>query len=171
MSEDDKVGTKSLINAYLRPSTKENFKFFCDVCLTKFEIDMADSESKRLETVEGNITSIKSELEAIKRLLKNSKPNTTNSNHKKDNIWFNQEKLISTKVVPTKPLLVIDNILESNSEKIEKVIIDHQIPVTNSYKNKTGALVLECDTPDSREKYLRVNLHTKNGHFGQFYVC
>ena len=152
MNDDDKVGTKSLITSFLRASTKANFKFFCDECLTKFEIDIADSETKRLQTVENNITTIKSELEEIKKLLKNSAAKPVEINPKKDNIWFNQERLASTKVAPSKPLLVVDNVQESNNGTIEKVIIDNGIPVANSYRNISGGLVLECDTSDSREK-------------------
>ena len=46
----------------------------------------------------------------------------------------------------------MNNIQESSSGSIEKVIIDNGIPVTKSYRNNTGALVLECDNPDTREK-------------------
>ena len=59
MNEDDKVGTKSLINAFLRPTTRDNFRFFCDGCLTKFETYKTNDESTRLGIVENNITSIK----------------------------------------------------------------------------------------------------------------
>ena len=152
MSEDDKVAAKSSITAFLRPSTKGNFKFFCDVCLTKFEMDMANCEAKRIETVENNITSIRGELAEIKKLLKDSRSKPVETNAKKDNIWFDKERLASTKVAPAKPLLVVNNIQESSNGSIEKVIVDNGIPVTNSYRNNAGALVLECDNPDSREK-------------------
>lgn len=152
VNDDEKVAVKSTITAFLRPSTKGNFKFFCDVCLTKFEMNMADCETKRIEAVENNITSIKSELAEIKNLLKGSKPKSVETRSKSDNIWFDKEKLASTRVAPAKPLLVVNNIEESNNGSIEKVIVDNGIPVTNSYRNSMGALVLECDDPASREK-------------------
>ena len=48
MSEEDKVGTKSLVDYFNRSSTRKNFKFFCHFCLTKMEMDLADSEANRL---------------------------------------------------------------------------------------------------------------------------
>ena len=152
-SEDAKVGTASLITAFNRTSTKANFKFYCDVCVANMEINIAKSESERIRVLESNIDSIKSELAEIKNLLKSpSVAKPTVSKSPDENIWFNQERLATTKVPPAKPVLLVNNIQESNNESIEKVIIDNGIPVTKSYKNNSGDLVLICDTADSRER-------------------
>ena len=158
MSDDDKVGTKSLFTAFNRPSTQKNFKFFCNCCLTKFEIDMVNTSTNRLNTMEGNITTIKSELEEIKNLLKeNSKPATkqgkSNLNNipTLDNIWFNKARLESTKVAPAEPMLVLNNSQEVNVS-VEKAIVENSIPVTKSFKNNSGNLVVVCDSEDSRDK-------------------
>ena len=152
-SEDDKVGTRSLVTAFNRKSTKLNFKFYCDTCLTNLEISIANSESRRLGVVETNVASIKSELAEIKNLLvKQNIPKQETAKPHSDNIWFNKERLASTKVPPAKPMLVVNSPESDNSESIEKAIIDNGIPVTKSYKNNLGKLVLVCDSDDSREK-------------------
>ena len=150
MGDDERVGTKSLVTAFCRKSTKRNFQFFCDVCVTQCEIDMKSSEAKRF--VENNVTTIKDELIEIKNLLKlkDTKPAPKPSHS--DNIWFNQERLASTKVAPTEPILVVDNMQDVNNVSVEKAIVDNGIPVTKTYKNNKGSLVLVCDTPDSRDK-------------------
>ena len=156
-NEDEKVGTKSLISSFNRPSTKKNLKFFCNTCLTNFETDLANSESKRLNTVESNITSIKSELEEIKNLLKQEvKPATKEGKNNSiiptvDNIWFNKARLETTKVSPAESLLVVNN-AQAVNESVEKAIVENSISVTKSYKNNLGNLVVVCDNLDSRDK-------------------
>ena len=151
-SKDDEVGTMSLVTAVNRRSTKKNFKFYCDVCMTNLEISMADSEARRLGVVEKNVTSIKNELSEIKKLLIKQNTSKPVAKPTSDNIWFNKERLATTKVPPAKPMLVVNSTQDSDSESIEKLIVDNGIPVTKSYKNTSGKLVLECDTDDSREK-------------------
>ena len=42
---DNRVATKTMVSGFLLSSTKRNFMFYCDVCLTKFEISRADDDS------------------------------------------------------------------------------------------------------------------------------
>ena len=70
MEEAEKVATKSLVNQFNRQSTKKNFKFFCECCLTNFEKDVASDDSRRLNNVEGNIKNIITDLNEIKKMLK-----------------------------------------------------------------------------------------------------
>ena len=168
LTDEDRVGTKSLISNFKRPSTKLNFKFFCHNCLTKFEIIMVNTETNRLNTMEGNINSIKSELEEIKTLLKqNGKPATNQGKSNShfpttENIWFNKSRLESTKVSPAEPMLVLNNAQEVN-ESVEKAIVENSIPVTKSFKNNSGKLVVVCDTQDSRDKLQNI-IATSSGN-------
>ena len=41
---------------------------------------------------------------------------------------------------------------QGNSDSVEKAIVDNVIPVTKSFKNNSGDLVIVCDTQDSRDK-------------------
>ena len=124
----------SLVTAVNRRSTKKNFKFYCDVCMTNLEISMADSEARRLGVVEKNVTSIKNELSEIKKLLIKQNTSKPVAKPTSDNIWFNKERLATTKVPPAKPMLVVNSTQDSDSESIEKLIVDNGIPVTKSYK-------------------------------------
>ena len=101
---------------------------------------MANVEAKRLTTVEENITTIKSELEDIKKLLKESSQTKVSTKgdsvgvSRAGNIWFDKARLESTKVAPAKPILVVNNAEEIN-DSIEKAVVENSIPVTKSYKN------------------------------------
>ena len=164
MSADDKPGTKSLIELYGRPSTKKNFKFFCDCCLTNFEVSLADSETNRLNKVESNISTIKQELDEIKNLLKassktNQGKNDSQSTSSKDSIWFDKARLESTKVPPAEPMLVMKDSVEA-SETVEKAILENGISVTKSFKSNSGELVLVCENKDSCDKLQNIISNT-----------
>lgn len=158
MEESEKVGTKSVVNQFNRQSTKKNFKFFCESCLTRFENDLASDDTRRLNHVEGNIKNIMTELDEIKKILKENCSKKEVSEEipaKKDNIWFDKKRLESTKVAPTESLLQLKDSTEVNAS-LERAIIDNNIPVTNSFKNKTGDLIVVCDTSDSRDELQRI---------------
>ena len=58
VSNDEKVATKTMINSYLTSSTKRNFVFYCDKCLTELEISKTETESKHIEKLEKNMSGI-----------------------------------------------------------------------------------------------------------------
>ena len=45
-----------------------------------------------------------------------------------------------------------ETIAEFEYGSVEKIIVDNSIPVTKSFKNSTGYLVLFCENSDSRDK-------------------
>ena len=45
--DDNKLGTNTVVATFLAPSTKENFKFFCNTCLTKLEMSMTKSNTQK----------------------------------------------------------------------------------------------------------------------------
>ena len=160
MSDQEKVGTKSMVNSFNRASTKKNFKFFCDVCLTKFEIDLATDDSRRLNKVEENMSEVMNELRDIKKMLK-EKANSNERNNKEDsqkvnNIWFDKARLESTKVPPSSGSMLILNNSQGTSETVEKAIVENNISVTKSFKNTSGNLVVVCDTTNSRDQLQQI---------------
>ena len=161
MAQEEKPGTKSLVTHFNRASTQKNFKFFCNTCLTKFEIDLASSDTARLNKVEDNIGNIKSELEEIKKLLReNVKPLAAKGSKddgisRVDNIWFDKARLESTKIPPAQPMLLLDND-EAINKTVEMAIIENGIPVTKSYTNNSGKRVVVCENQESRDELQRI---------------
>ena len=60
--DEQKVATKTCITHFNKPSTKGNFKFYCNVCLTKMEMDFAKNDNDRLTSVEDRVLSVKTNL-------------------------------------------------------------------------------------------------------------
>ena len=117
-----------------------------------------------MNILEVGMTNINAELTEIKGLIANLSKNPagkqssqkSQENEKKGKIWFNQENLASVKAPPTESLLVVNKTQVTNGnatlQMVEKAIIENGIPVTKTFKNNTGDLVLVCDTADPRDK-------------------
>ena len=87
------------MSSHLSPSTKANFLFLCDVCLTNFEISLATDDSKRVKILENKVCSMAEQLAEITSLLKASL--SGDKVVKKDvNVWADQERV--EKVVKSK---------------------------------------------------------------------
>ena len=135
-SEDERVGIKSLIGCFNRPSTKRNFQFLCDPCLTKMENSMAGSDANRLNTLENNLSNINAELTEIKNLLakQTGKPPPVVKQKGSENIWFNKDKLASMKPLTRDKL---KDIIASTNEDIQlKAVLKKKPSITIVGLNK-----------------------------------
>ena len=172
-SNENHLGSKTMVKTYLAISTKSNFKFFCDPCLTKFEINMVETESQKIAGLENKVNSMENKLDEITKLLKNTQTQTkiTPVNQGKQtsqSIWDNTEKLASVKAPPLNSVLVIKNrndseTNEENHIKVEKTMVENNISVSSSHKNKAGDLVMVCETKDKRDE-LKNLVSTTNEH-------
>ena len=170
-SPDDKVATKTTVSGFLLSSTKRNFMFHCDKCLTEMEIRMADTESRRVDILEKKMNGIDDQLAEIKMLLNAKSKNTekdvkSNSNGNENSIWFDKERLKTVKAPEPKAVLVISKTLDQeknieNREAVEKVVMDSAISLSESYENRSGDLVLVCESQDARDK-LKVLVESNN---------
>ena len=101
-SDGETLTTKSLHTCYNRPSTKRNFQFFCNSCMTKLEI----SESNWLNILESTIW--------IKRFthfsgtLPQWRNKTVQQKGNNGSIWFNQDRLASVKAPPSESMFVVE---------------------------------------------------------------
>ena len=150
-------------NSFLLSSTKSNFLFCCDKCLMNLEVSMAQFDSKRINVMETKMNNIDNQLKEITSMLKSNPGSSTSITKQKqnvppkDNFWFDSEKLATVKAPPTKAVLVISNTpdLQLNTENqniVEKTVIDNQISLSETYKNKSGDLVLVCDSTEARDE-------------------
>ena len=100
-SNEEKVGTKTMVNNFNKTSTKSNFLFLCDCCLTKFEADQVKTQNDRLDNLEKQLSEIKS-------LLKESRnppalvsdPSPIPNKPDKNNSFAS--KMLVTSVLPTR---------------------------------------------------------------------
>ena len=165
---DDKVATRTTIGHILSPSTKPNFVFYCDKCLTEIEIERADTEKRRVEILENKMNMIDTQLAEIKELL-NEKSNAAKqevSHVTHDSIWFDKERLAKVKAPEPKAVLVINKCENSqenseNLEIVEKAVMENEIQLSETYENNAGDLVLVCSNQESRDKLKNV-VHEAN---------
>ena len=47
-SADKKVASKSTVVSFLAPSTKRNFVFYCNICLTDIELDIVSDDTRKI---------------------------------------------------------------------------------------------------------------------------
>ena len=179
---DDKWATKSMMLTYKSPSTKKNFKFFCNCCETTMETNMADVDCQRIRRMERNMDAINNELREIKELVKavaatkSTEPelaivdgdSSTGTERSPTNIWQDTEKLATVKAKPAESILVINNSSDSEKEKtntelVENTIIEGRIPIKKSFKSKNGNLVVVCESAESRNTLMNQVSAVNNG--------
>ncbi len=162
VGSDSLLASKTMVKTFLAVSTKSNFKFFCDKCLTDFEINKEATENQKINSLERKVGNMENKLEEIFTLLKRNQNNqggrvNTNSVLKSTSIWHDKEKLAAVKAPPSKSVLVVKNTNDTekdntNYSKVESVIMDNNLAVSQSYKNRSGDLVVICDTESSRNQ-------------------
>ena len=107
-NNDNKLASKTMITTFLAVSTKNNFKFYCDGCLTSLEIFNTESTSEKVATLEKKYTNIEKRIEEIKDLIlkKNEKPiKSKEVKNNQPSIWNNKENLETVKAPPLKSVL------------------------------------------------------------------
>ena len=158
---DKILGTKTMVKSFVLKSTKSNFKFFCDVCLTNLEQNLVETENHAMNNLSTKISSLKKKLEKkldeISTKMETSSVEQPAKQPLKDSIWNNQERLATVKMPPQKSVLVIKK-AQSNEEnvenhnKIQNTVIQNSIPVTKSFTNNLGDTVMICETLEDRDK-------------------
>ena len=95
------LARKSMVKTYLAASTKSKFKFFCDPCLTKLEVNMVETESQKMCGLETKVNAIEGKLDEITKLLKETRNLLSKPVEPVlPSIWHNKEKLESIKAPP-----------------------------------------------------------------------
>ena len=177
-SNDEKWAVKSMVATFKYTSTRRNFMFLCNNCLTNLEKNKADIDGQRIQKMESNMENITKELIEIRKLVStnitissNADPEAMNNVDTTDslpkpsvpkpktsgtNIWHDTERLATVKAKPSESVLVInksDDVEtdQMNLDLVESKVIEGKIPVNKSYTNKDGNLVVVCNSVESRD--------------------
>ena len=156
---DDKVATKTTVTNFLQPSTKGNFLFFCDQCLTEMEIRKTETETSRVNALENRMMDVDQKLAEILTLMsaQNLKTKPGVQELPKNDIWSDKERLATVKAPEPKAVLVISGSsdpekYQETQELIERVVVENEISLKESHKNKEGDLVLVCESKTARDE-------------------
>ena len=161
---DAKVANKTTVDYFLLPSTKRNFVFFCDRCLTKNEIQQTETNKGRIDNLEDKMSTIDKQLEDIKKMLLSKGSAQVEAKLPNDNLWANKERLATVRAPEPKARLIISKGRDSEvtHKVIERVLVENEIPLAESHQNKEGDLVLTCETETARNElqdFLRIASH------------
>lgn len=158
--DHSKIGTQTLVRCFRAQSTKSNFKFYCDKCNTKAEIERAETESAKIKTLEVNFNKMEAKLDEIKRLLTKveGKPGTRNvketTKPSKPTLWDDKERFDQIKVNMKSKLVIKNNEQRSkeNQTIVEKAIMENDIPVVHSSKKESGDIAVVCESKEKRDE-------------------
>ena len=114
-SNSDNPGTKTMVKTFLASSTKGNFKFFCDICLTKMEIDMAQSDKQKVHGLELKIEGMEKKLDEITKLLKEEHVIPKKEVNQGNTVWHDPEKLNTTAIPEEESVQLIRRKLRKQS--------------------------------------------------------
>ena len=188
LASDSNLGSKTMVKTFLADSTKDNFNFLCDSCKTRVEIlitkedagvmnevvtrdalDMSNdvmTQNVEFMDLRNKVGKMEDKLDKIMNLLTNKSPTVNHSTlASKDitSVWHNKEKLEKVKASAEKPVLIVkksDDEMKTkeNVAVVENAMIENNISIVDSYKNKTGDLMVVCESNEIMEELKNIVL-------------
>ena len=167
------ICNQTFLKLFLTSSTKSNFKWFCDACLTEFE-------TKKVTTLEEKFTMLSEQLNALSKDFKEVKdaiPSksdvsgcsgemTCSSSHNKNTLYGDGER-----VRKIKSSLVIKHktgnpdTQPADLNELRKIAVENKIPVSNVGVSDNGCTYIHCPSVEDRNKLqplLTEHLSTKD---------
>ena len=150
---ESKICTSTLLTNYVRPSTKPNFTWTCDHCLT-------EAESVKVATLRQLIKSIsKSQNDQISELsaqvLNLTEVVNTLSENKSPNegtVWDQRQKSQSNKIKSALVIKPDDQGNRVNSKAVRKIADKEGIPVDSVVEMESGEMFVNVPDADSRDR-------------------
>ena len=151
------ICNKSLLNLFHQRSTKRNFTWYCDECITQLEVDTLDSAAPyvhKFNGIESKIDVLNNKVSSITDLLNGGQlpphsvvtPDVSvtgiASSGPGSNVWQNTSKVMIMK----------SNLGSANLDELEQKIVGEQIQVTNSRRRVNGDIVITCPTSAAAQK-------------------
>ena len=148
------VATKTTVAAVKKESTRPNFPFLCNNCLTLCEIGKAIENARRIQCLELKLLGMDEKLSQVLYLMQKSSQRTDYSQVvKNQNIPKEQSLNKAKEATKSNSVLIIQNDSmeeEKHTRKVvEEIVIKNKVTLKNSYTNKSGNTVLICDTPET----------------------
>ena len=136
-----------------------NFAFACDPCMTDYEHRNASDIRSHVCSLERKIEVLESTLNEIKGLLvaKNADstaiPSESNSRATNESPWFDDQGMEAVRSPSTRAALVINKDESGiSASEIEKIVVDHKIPVETTYENSAGNKIVVLGSVADRDK-------------------
>ena len=149
-----------------------NFLFVCDFCMTDFEQKRSMMLSDKFSCLQNQINKVDERMSEVVKLIQKGMRNDDGETQEKNaNCWdnTNKSKLVNTSsnnflppaVDPPVPkesqsILVIDKIDDEACKSdaldvLERIVVEKNIGVKNSYENRKGNTVFVCNSEEQRK--------------------
>ena len=148
------ICNKSLLVLYHQKSTKRNFVWYCDKCLTDLELMETESQTSHVQKVneiESKIDLLSAKVSSITDILNPSQVSSPVFVQRNDSV-NNQIASSNTWQNTSKVMIMKNNLGSANLEQLEQRIVGEKIEVTNSKRNTNGDVVITCPTSTAAQK-------------------
>ena len=153
----DKICNKSLLVLFLQKSTKRNFVWYCDSCITRTELTSTDTQTyynQKVDDLAGKIDQLSAQVNSIADVISTPNQNAaplletnglmnSGENFSSSNAWGNVSKVT-----------IMKNNLGSPADlnELEKRVVDNHIQITHSKRNNNGDVVITCPNSSAANK-------------------
>ena len=168
--KQDAICTSSLLKLFTGNTTKNNFKWFCDVCLTKFEINKATVVEDRFHEIMSQVTKMADMLNDVKSNVtamsaaKSYSPEGANGHTISEangnsastinncSPWHNNtrvENMRSSLIVKSKPG---NQPTQVDLNRVKSLAVKNKIPVSKVGVSGSGHTFIHCPSIKDRDK-------------------
>ena len=145
------ICNKSFLKLFLQRSTKSNFAWTCDHCLTLKEHNEASTLSDNVRTLTDSVQTLANQfLQLQGEFNKLQEKMPEKENQPNPTVWNNK-----VRVEEMKSSLMVKPDNEGNpvdSKTVKKIVLDNGIPVNNIVVSSTGATFINLPNQNSRDK-------------------
>ena len=170
--KQEAICTATMLKHFTGNTTKSNFKWLCDVCLTKFEVDKASTVQDRFHEIISQVTKMAQDLDDVKKTVitikssagsshvtaggacctVNQASGATDGNPCNMSVWHDNNRvknMRSSLVMKAKPG-------EQNStvdlDRVKSLAIENKIAVAKIGVSQTGHTFVQCPSVQDRDK-------------------
>ena len=165
--KQEAICTATLLKLFSCNTTKSNFKWFCDSCLTKFEVDKATTVQDRFHEIISQVSRMAKDLDDVKKTVMNSaissipgsetccsghtSHDAANNTHT-GSAWQDVNRvrdMRSSLVLKSKPG---DQDPVVDLDRVKSLAIQNKILVAKVGVSHTGHTFIQCPTVQDRDK-------------------
>ena len=168
VDKQDSICTSSLLKLFAGSTTRNNFKFFCDVCLTKFETNKATVVEDRFHELMSQVTKMASTLNDVKSTVSTmsdkvcqpaitgntaANQNTTSAPLATSSPWSDNARvhnMRSSLIVKPK---AGNQSAQVDLDKVRSLAVTNKIPVSKvGISQTTGHTYIHCPSIKDRDR-------------------
>ena len=155
------ICNQTLLKLFKMGSTKSNFKWFCNTCLTNFETNKASTLDERFNVISTQIrdmakgfeqvANLSKELNEMKTLINNRE--VTKDIVEQNNSWTDAKRVHTMKssfVIKHKTKTDTGSTIDVN--RIRQIAVENNIPVSNVGVSQKGNTFVHCPSVEHRDK-------------------